>query len=161
MYCSPVISIIKSPLRHKLVPDLLMGDFDSIGSELPDDIETESSRPEKDFTDLELAIMKAVDLAATEVCIIGGIGGRLDHTVANIQLLSHYSNTFDSLYMMDGRNICFIINGGDYVTVSVPYAGRIPIYHCSRSPKHARASAHAMSNIHLTDTLCRGRYRWA
>lgn len=108
-------------MRHKLVPNLLMGDFDSIGTELPDDIETERFKPEKDFTDLELAIMKAVDLSATEVCIIGGIGGRLDHTVANIQMLSHYSECFDSLYMMDGRNRCFIINGGDNVTVSVPY----------------------------------------
>ena len=90
--------------------DLLIGDFDSIKSPLPDGIETIKFLPEKDYTDLDLAIRTAVEKGYSHLTVIGGIGGRLDHTIANIQLLSHYDSFFDSLIMMDGRNVCFIID---------------------------------------------------
>lgn len=94
--------------RNHISPDLLMGDFDSIISTLPDDVPIMRFPPEKDYTDLELALKKAVELKAENVTIIGGIGGRLDHTIANIQLLSSYNDCFKSLVMLDGRNKCFI-----------------------------------------------------
>lgn len=106
--------------RHKLVPDLLMGDFDSIESSIPENIPLERFKPEKDFTDLELAVRKAAELSASEVCIIGGIGGRLDHTVANIQILSQYSEFFERLYIMDGKNLCFVINGSENNEITIP-----------------------------------------
>ena len=93
-----------------ILPNLLIGDFDSIKSPLPDGIETIKFLPEKDYTDLDLAIRTAVEKGYSHLTVIGGIGGRLDHTIANIQLLSHYDSFFDSLIMMDGRNVCFIID---------------------------------------------------
>lgn len=98
-------------LQHEFKTDLLMGDFDSIESKLPDNIPAEFFPPEKDYTDLELALKKAVDLGAQNVTVLGGIGGRLDHTIANMQLLSSYTGKFKSLVMLDGRNKCFVVNG--------------------------------------------------
>ncbi len=96
--------------KYDITPDLLMGDFDSIDSPLPENVPTEHFPPEKDYTDLELALKKAVELKATNVTIIGGIGGRLDHTFANIQLLSSYTDNFSCLEMHDGNNKCFVLN---------------------------------------------------
>lgn len=91
-------------------PNLLLGDFDSIKNQLPNDIETIRFKPEKDYTDLDLAIKTVVKRNFSQLDILGGIGGRLDHTVANLQLLSHYDRYFDRLIMMDARNKCFIID---------------------------------------------------
>lgn len=96
--------------KEKIIPDLIMGDMDSLLGELPEHVPTERFKPEKDFTDLELALKKAIELGGKNITVLGGIGGRLDHTIANIQLLSQYTNSFDSLKMMDGRNKCFVLN---------------------------------------------------
>lgn len=106
--------------KNHIGVDLLMGDFDSVSTKLPDDIETIHFNPEKDFTDLELALKKSVELGMESVLILGGIGGRLDHTVANIQLLSCYSSSFDSLVMKDGRNKCFILSDRRSRSITIP-----------------------------------------
>ena len=72
--------------------DLLVGDLDSV---LADDLERATSTgleierhdPDKDDTDLEIAIARAVGLGVTRMTIIGGAGGRLDHLVANLAVL--------------------------------------------------------------------------
>lgn len=98
-------------LSHHIKPDLVLGDFDSIKTMVPSDIPIQRFNPEKDFTDLELAIKTAMEKNSFDVEIWGGMGGRFDHTIANVQLLSHYSPNFDSLIMMDGDNKCFVLIG--------------------------------------------------
>lgn len=93
-----------------ITPHLLLGDLDSIQSEIPANLPLKTFPPEKDYTDLELAIQTAVEQEASHVEIWGGIGGRLDHTVANLQLLSRYSDSFQSLHIRDGQNTCFVLN---------------------------------------------------
>lgn len=107
-------------LEHSLCPDLLLGDFDSVKSPLPKDIETLRFKPEKDFTDLDLALKQAADRSIDTVEIWGGIGGRLDHTIANIQLLSNYSSMFKNLVMYDSRNKCFCITAASPETIIIP-----------------------------------------
>jgi len=108
-------------LEHGIHPDLLLGDFDSVKSSLPEDIETVRFNPEKDFTDLDLALKYSYESGIDTVEIWGGIGGRLDHTIANIQLLSSYCNKFKKLSMLDGRNKCFCITANSLEKVTVPY----------------------------------------
>ena len=102
-------------------PDLILGDFDSISGALPGDIEIKRFKPEKDFTDLELAIKTAVESEFTELEIIGGMGGRLDHTVANLQLLFHYDMYFEKLVMLDGMNECFILDSKKDSNFIIPF----------------------------------------
>lgn len=74
-----------------IIPDVLIGDFDSAK-----DFETVKNRIEyparKDFTDGELAVMYAEESGADSVCLIGMTGDRLDHTIADIMLLSKCKN---------------------------------------------------------------------
>ena len=67
--------------------DIAIGDFDSLGY-VPEDVIVKKLKAEKDDTDTMTAVMYALDKGAEEILILGGTGGRLDHTVANLQTLS-------------------------------------------------------------------------
>ncbi|MBQ9783454.1 MAG: thiamine diphosphokinase [Clostridia bacterium] len=69
-------------------PDLLLGDFDSLGDcEIPKKVERLQVPAEKDFTDTQLAVDTALKKGATEIVILGGLDGRLDHTLSNLAIL--------------------------------------------------------------------------
>lgn len=66
-------------------PDIMIGDLDSTDN-IPDDISLTVLPHIKDTTDMNEAVKLAFDANCTELHIYGGTGGRLDHTLANIQL---------------------------------------------------------------------------
>lgn len=68
-------------------PDLILGDFDSLNEKLPDDCDTIIVPSRKDDTDMMLAVKKALEKGYCSITICGALGGRLDHTIANIQTL--------------------------------------------------------------------------
>ncbi len=68
--------------------DLLLGDFDSIGSIPRDgDMEIQQVPAEKDYTDTQMAVEIALDRGAEEIIIVGGLTGRLDHTLSTLAIL--------------------------------------------------------------------------
>lgn len=71
-------------------PDAVLGDFDS--AEEPKDIETVRFPVEKDMTDGEIAIEYAKSCGAEEIVLTCALGGRIDHEMANIFLLTAYEN---------------------------------------------------------------------
>lgn len=78
-------------LQIGLRADVVIGDFDSVtSSEIWEDTICEKLTypPEKDDTDMMLAIKLGLSRGFGQFNIYGGLGGRLDHTVANIQALS-------------------------------------------------------------------------
>ncbi len=76
--------------RLGLVPDVLMGDFDSFTDRLPDACTILRHPAEKDETDTMLAVYHGRDRGCTEFHIYGAFGGaRLDHSIANLQMLHH------------------------------------------------------------------------
>ena len=85
-----------------VTPDILIGDFDSLKS-LPQDVpEILQVAPEKDCTDTQLAVEKAVQSGAEEITIICGTGGRIDHALSVMAIL-------ESLYERHIRGV--IVNG--------------------------------------------------
>lgn len=68
-------------------PDLVLGDFDSYSGELPSDCEILRYPVEKDDTDTMIAIKESIRRGYDEILMLGMLGGRLDHTIANIQSL--------------------------------------------------------------------------
>ena len=69
-------------------PTVLVGDFDSLGEEnIPTGVELIRLQPEKDKTDTQVAIEVAIERGATEIDIVGGLSGRLDHTLSNLFML--------------------------------------------------------------------------
>jgi thiamine pyrophosphokinase len=75
-----------------LAVDAIVGDFDSAEADLVAEARRAGARlerhpAEKDATDLELALDAAVREGATEIQVVGGDGGRLDHFAANLLLV--------------------------------------------------------------------------
>jgi thiamine pyrophosphokinase len=67
----------------RVVPELWVGDFDSAGSELTmqyRDVPRETFPAEKDETDGAIAVAAAIARGATEIVLLGGLGGQTDHT---------------------------------------------------------------------------------
>lgn len=96
--------------RAGIIPDLLIGDFDSIS--VPNDplIETIRWPSEKDDTDTGLCLQEALNRGYEDVLIIGGLGGRFDHTISNIQLIIGKSHLAQRIAIKDKGNYCTILN---------------------------------------------------
>lgn len=75
-----------SLMAYGVVPDLAVGDFDSLGH-IPDHHNVIELPVEKDDTDMAFAIRKGLELGYRRFILLGGVGGRLDHTMGNLQLL--------------------------------------------------------------------------
>ncbi len=101
-------------------PDLLLGDFDSLGQKnLPDGPEIYQVPAEKDLTDTQLAVEMALTRGATEIVIIGGLSGRLDHTLSNLAILEHLSEMHVPAILTDGQNRArFVKNSGALIARS-------------------------------------------
>ncbi len=76
----------------RLVPDVIVGDLDSLDPALAEAWRGQGCEfvvhpKAKDETDLELAFLLALERGATELVVLGALGGRTDQLLANIQLL--------------------------------------------------------------------------
>lgn len=85
-------------------PDIAVGDFDS--SEKPHNIETVVYPAEKDLTDFEIALKFASEKGYDEIKVTCALGGRCDHEIANIMLLTHYPKAF----IEDENSLIFSVN---------------------------------------------------
>ena len=77
--------------RENITPDLLLGDFDSLHT-MPDFARIRRVPVEKDDTDMMLAIKEGLGRGETEFHLYGGMGGRTDHTIANLQGLLYLAD---------------------------------------------------------------------
>ncbi len=98
--------------RAGITPDFLIGDFDSLSRSAPPDIETIAFPVEKDDTDTGLCIRAAIERGCDDILIIGGLGGRFDHALANIQLMAWAAEHVDRIAMKDNRNYVTILKDG-------------------------------------------------
>ena len=78
---------------------LVVGDFDS--GEEPPLLKTVRYPAEKDYTDLELAVEKGVEQGFRTFLILGGTGGRLPHTLANLLLMFRFARRGITVSMAD------------------------------------------------------------
>lgn len=69
-------------------PDAVIGDFDSLGY-VPDEENVQIYPKQKDDTDMMLAVKLGLKEGYREFVLLGGIGGRFDHTMANVQTLAY------------------------------------------------------------------------
>ena len=72
--------------RRGIVPDLIVGDFDSLGW-APEGANVIRHPVEKDDTDMMLAVRTGLERGCRRFLLYGGLGGRLDHAYANLQTL--------------------------------------------------------------------------
>ena len=103
-------------------PDLIVGDFDSLGKKnIPDGIKTVELPAEKDVTDTQVAIDIAIDEGAREIVIIGGLDGRLDHTLSNMAILRRLAEKSIYAYITDGCNRVRYIKNTNTIIVRSPF----------------------------------------
>ena len=104
-----------SGLKHRnaldIVPDLIVGDFDShVNPRL--DIETIVLPCEKDDTDTVFAVKEALKRGFQDFLLLGVIGGRLDHTLGNVSLLLMLDSQGKRAVILDDRSEMEIVSGG-------------------------------------------------
>lgn len=99
-----------------LIPHLLIGDLDSATPPMVADLQAqgvpvEQHPPAKDVTDLELALLTAQRLGAHEVILLGVLGNRWDHSLANLLLLAN--PLFADLHMAvwHGHERLYVVRG--------------------------------------------------
>lgn len=103
--------------RQNMIPDCIVGDFDSVSTEAlqyfhqQPQILWKQFKPEKDETDTELAIKTAFEHRATELHLIGATGTRLDHVIGNIQLLHEALIRDIPAYIVDANNRISLMDG--------------------------------------------------
>jgi len=79
-------------LRIDVDPEVVIGDMDSLEPAMVENLARRGTRidgypPEKDETDTQLALQYALSLEPEEIRIFGALGGRIDHTLANMSVL--------------------------------------------------------------------------
>ena len=98
-----------------IVPDILVGDLDSVDEKnliVPPEVRMITANWHKDETDFELAVDTAVSEGCSSVLIAGGFGGRIDHTLGNIQnMVDFYRHGID-ISMKDERNYLTVLESG-------------------------------------------------
>ena len=106
---------IKSAEKLGIVPDMAIGDFDTeISGETVHNEAKETVKliPEKDDTDTEAAIRKAIELGGEDIDIICATGGRIDHLLANIHCMKIALDAGVNARMIDAGNTVFLKNKG-------------------------------------------------
>lgn len=95
-----------------ITPDLIVGDFDSYDGVLPDGINAVRLSPEKDDTDTIHAITLGIEKGFSNFVLLGALGGRTDHTYANISALEYLSNrSCTGIILSETERIEFLTRG--------------------------------------------------
>lgn len=111
-------------------PDMALGDFDSLGY-VPRNMRVARFSPEKDQSDMELALQRAKSMRCTDVYVYGGLGGRLDHTIANLQLLALFSERGLVVTAIDRDVAVTFLTGPDTLELPAAEAGTVSVFSMS------------------------------
>ncbi|WP_352419964.1 thiamine diphosphokinase [Proteiniborus sp.] len=98
---------------ENLTPDFIIGDLDSLDLEILNrfkrvGVGLQKHSTHKDKTDTELSIEYAIEKGANDIVLLGAIGSRLDHSMANIMLLYKFINQNINITVIDSHNEVFI-----------------------------------------------------
>lgn len=102
-------------IEHGIMPDLSVGDFDSITPEELAKVQAMSGKiiecdpVDKNLTDTELAFDLALEQSPESILIMGASGTRLDHTLANIHML---------IRGLQHHIPCSILDKNNYITLT-------------------------------------------
>ena len=100
----------------KIIPNHVVGDFDSVSPEI---LEFYKKQPkiifhtynaEKDNTDTDIALKLAIQIKSSENTIIGALGKRIDHAIANIHILKDALGANIPCQILDEHNRIYLVN---------------------------------------------------
>jgi thiamine pyrophosphokinase len=105
----------EAALRYGRIPAFVVGDFDSLDPHTVEELRSRGSQiiavaAEKDETDTELAVQHAMKQSATEITLLGALGGsRFDHMLANVLLLAGFESP--PIRIVDGASLGWLLKG--------------------------------------------------
>lgn len=108
-------------IKRNITPSIAFGDFDSVSNYEISVIEEyvkemKRFKPEKNETDMELALNWAIEQNPDIIRIFGATGGRLDHLLANVHLLVKplMKANIMNIFLIDNQNILSLKGPGSY-----------------------------------------------
>ncbi len=113
---------VRHALALEVTPDLIVGDFDSATETdlaLYPNIPRQTHPARKDLLDLELALQEAVARSATDLLIVGALGGRLDQTLAALFIAVRYQKHYQ-VTLHSGHSAAYPLRAGDALTLDIP-----------------------------------------
>lgn len=112
--------------EHNIPVNLVVGDFDSMSCPKEKNIEVITLPAEKDETDMGFAINEGIKRGYKVFYIYGGTGGRLDHTLANIQCICDIAKRGGRGYLFDKDTVITAIHN-DTITLSAATHGTVSV----------------------------------
>ena len=116
-----------SLMAYGVVPDLAVGDFDSLGYQ-PDHPNVIQLPVEKDDTDMVFALRKGLELGYRRFLVLGGVGGRLEHTLANLQLLDWLTGQGGQGFLAGEKTVATAIRGPASLTFPAAMSGYLSAF---------------------------------
>lgn len=108
-------------LKMNITPDISLGDFDSITFS-PRGKEKISFSSRKDDTDTQLAIKEGLKRGFKTFYIYGALGGRLDHAIANLQILGFIAEKGGRGFILDGNRKITAIKDSFKIEKGTPFS---------------------------------------
>ena len=102
--------------KLKIIPNHVVGDFDSVSPEILEFYKRQSQiifytfNAEKDNTDTDIALKLAIQLKSSKITILGALGKRMDHAIANIHILKDALEANIPCQIIDEHNRIYLIN---------------------------------------------------
>lgn len=105
----------KHLIKMNIFPNLVIGDFDSISEEdksifIEKNVEFYKFPTNKDATDTELALDFALSKGPSELVFLGALGNRMDHTIANVNLLKKLLDNKVKGKIINENNEIYLLN---------------------------------------------------
>lgn len=116
-----------SLLAYGVMPNLAVGDFDSLGHR-PNHPNVIQLPAEKDDTDMIFALRKGLDLGYRRFVLLGGVGGRLEHTYGNLQLLDWLTTHGAQGLLAGEKTVATCIRDGASLTLPSTMSGYLSVF---------------------------------
>ncbi|MCL1832139.1 MAG: thiamine diphosphokinase [Oscillospiraceae bacterium] len=142
-----------------VTPHAVVGDFDSVHvSDFSEQTELFTFSQNKNESDMELAVAEAMRRGADVIDICGGLGGRLDHTVANFALLANVSRTARHCRLIGNHEIVHAVTDGTLTFTPSESCAFVSIFPAGERADGAslRGLKYTLDNETLFNTSTRG-----
>lgn len=136
-----------------IAADLVIGDFDSINA-LPTHPNTLALNPEKDDTDMLAAVREGIKAGYSVFHIYCGTGGRIDHTIANLQVLAYLAQNNMRGFLFTKDSVMTAITNCKISFAQIP-SGYISVFSYTEKSEgvYLQGLKYELNNATLTNTF--------
>lgn len=117
-----------------ITPNHVVGDFDSVLDDIlkfyqnNPQVVFHNYHPEKDYTDTDIALKLAISLNSSSITIMGALGKRIDHTLANIHILTDALEAHIPCQILDSHNRIYLIKNNTTLYKNKLYGNYISLF---------------------------------